>query len=237
MLAKTEASRDRIQSIPRCSTLTINTAIRSIITEWLRFSKSMGKTTWCPKQKAPIKLEAKIKWTQFKCSKIQRRRQRKARPKLPEEILLIKKAKRQNRWAKVEVSKRFKYWVKSKRWIKYWAKLPIKEVNEVRLLLEWDDRIRVLEISSIWNSLPMQIRVLRYRSIIRKKQITAKPKPATTNKLKASWQQPWLLSKQMRWSKMPLPTCKTTIRFRCRSRQISRFWKLAASIKNTWQNW
>jgi len=236
MLVKREASWGRIQWIQRCSMLMINMVAQIIITEWQRFSKTMGKTTWWPKLRIPIKLGVKIKWTRFKCSKMQQRCKRKARRK-QEEILLIKKAKRKNRWAKVEVSKRFKYWVKSKHWIKYWAKLPIKGANEERLRSEWDDRIRVLEISSIWNSLPMQIRVLRYRSIIRKKRIKPKPKPATINKLKASWQQPWLLSKQMRCSKMPLPTCKTTIRFRCRSRQISRFWKLAASIKNTWQNW
>ena len=167
---------------------------------------------------------------------MQQQRKRKARRK-PEEILLIKKARRKNRRAKVEVSKRFKYWVKSKHWIKYWAKLPIKVANEERLLSEWDDRIRVLEISSIWNSLPMQILVLRCRSIIRKEQIKSKPKPAIINKSKASWQQLWLLSRQMRCSKTPLPTGKTRIRFRCRSRQISRFWKLAVWIRNTWQNW
>jgi len=96
---------------------------------------------------------------------MQQLHKRKALPK-PEEILLIniKKARRQNRWAKVEVNKRYKFWVKSKHWIKYWAKLPIKGANEERLLSEWDDRIRVLELSKIWNSLEsMRILALKCR--------------------------------------------------------------------------
>lgn len=230
MLAKREASCGRIQWIPTRSMLMSSTGIQIITTDWPRYNSRTleSKNTWWPKLRIPIRLEVKIKWTRFKCSKMQQQRKRKARRK-PEGILLIniKKARRQKRWAKVEVSKRYKCWVKSKHWIKYWAKSPIKGANEERLLSEWDDRIRVLELSSIWNSLPMQILALRCRSIRRKKQIKSKPKPAIINKLKASWQQPWLPSKQMRYSKMPLPTCKTRIRFRCRNRQISRFWKLA----------
>lgn len=118
MPVKREASWDRIQWTPRSSTfrptLTINMGTQTTITEWRRSSRPMeSQTIWQPKPRIPIKSEARIKWTQFKCSKMLRRCPRRAHQK-QEEILQIKKAKCQNLWAKVEASKQFKFWAKSK---------------------------------------------------------------------------------------------------------------------------